>query len=133
MELFDDWRIERWLGREFGPAMLERFHALSHPAHRIDLWRYALLWMRGGVYLDIKTTLVRPLELTFQRNTSLPSFFGVVGSHDFMGDRFHNGVLATSARNPLLFRLLQHLLGTDVGLAKPRTLILGYMQTRLLS
>ena len=35
--------------------------ALATPAHRFDLWRYCALYV-GGVYLDVKSWLIRPLR-----------------------------------------------------------------------
>ena len=79
-----------FLLREFGPAVARRFDGFAHNAHRADLWRcvcarllivchdaptptspshgvvsYAVLYLRGGVYLDIKTKLARPLSHSF--------------------------------------------------------------------
>lgn len=48
----------------FGDAVVTRFHQLTG-AHRADLWRYCMLYRFGGVYLDIKTVLTKPLTEMF--------------------------------------------------------------------
>ena len=61
VRFFDDDACERYLREHFDPAVLARYHGLKRGAHRADLWRYCVLWREGGVYLDIKTELIRPL------------------------------------------------------------------------
>ena len=43
------------------PEYVSVFRRL-HGAHKADLFRYAVLYVHGGVYMDIKIKLVRPLE-----------------------------------------------------------------------
>ena len=112
VHVFDDEAIEQSIA-SVGEQMLERFRSFRHPAHRVDLWRYVTLYLRGGVYLDMKTVLVRPLERTFESDSTSPTLFGVIGEHDFMGDRFHNGVLAAPAGHPLFYKLVEQMLGAD--------------------
>lgn len=62
--LYDDADIEQFIATEYGPEILAVFNSISpyYGAARADLFRYLLLYKRGGVYLDIKSGLVRPLD-----------------------------------------------------------------------
>ena len=44
-------------------------------AHRADLWRYCVLYREGGLYMDIKTVLLRPLSeiIPRERNATVLS------------------------------------------------------------
>ena len=41
----------RYLRRFWGPAVARRFECTPNGAHKADLWRYAILYERGGVYV----------------------------------------------------------------------------------
>lgn len=38
----------------FNPNVLNAFDTLKPIAYKIDLWRYCILYLKGGIYLDIK-------------------------------------------------------------------------------
>jgi hypothetical protein len=60
----DDKEAEKWLKRWYGPPVLKQFHELSG-AHRADLLRFCWLYIKGGVYLDIKTVPLVHLDQIF--------------------------------------------------------------------
>ena len=56
----DDDACEAFIASQF-PHALHAFRRLKN-AHKADLWRYRVLYVHGGVYLDIKTVLHQPLR-----------------------------------------------------------------------
>ena len=58
--VYDNAQCEAFLKTHF-PQYVATFLALRG-AHKADLFRYAILYVRGGVYMDIKTPLVQPLS-----------------------------------------------------------------------
>lgn len=62
VRFFDDAACVRYLTDHFDPKIIERYNAITQGAHRADLWRYCVLYREGGVYIDIKTVLTRPLS-----------------------------------------------------------------------
>lgn len=69
---YDDDDVRRYISSSYGPEFLDYFEAL-HPrygAARADLFRYLLLYKEGGVYLDIKSRLSRPLNDVLQPTDS---------------------------------------------------------------
>lgn len=66
--LYDDASIERFVLEHYGPAMLA-YYARIDPAYgaaRADLFRYLAVYRLGGVYLDVKSTFVRPIDETIK-------------------------------------------------------------------
>ena len=61
--LWDDAAIEDFIAREYGTRVLEYYSRINpfYGACRADLFRYLLMYRMGGVYLDLKSTLARPL------------------------------------------------------------------------
>jgi len=63
-KVYDDREIADFIATVYGRRVLEYFLRInpSYGAARADLFRYLLMYKRGGVYLDIKSTLIRPLD-----------------------------------------------------------------------
>lgn len=50
---FDDAACAEFISKHFGPRALRAFWALRPGAFKADLFRYAYLFMHGGVYIDL--------------------------------------------------------------------------------
>jgi len=59
--VFDDTECHAFLKKHFHRAVADMFYQLEGP-HRSDVFRYAVLFVYGGVYIDIKTELLLPLS-----------------------------------------------------------------------
>ncbi len=73
-KLYDDADIEQYIKLNF-PELL-RFYLLINPlygAARADFFRYLLIYKEGGVYLDIKSGLSKPLNSIIQKNETFIS------------------------------------------------------------
>ncbi|UOG76065.1 hypothetical protein MTX78_05550 [Hymenobacter tibetensis] len=62
--IYDDADIVEFIKDNYGPKILGYYERINprYGAARADLFRYLLLYKRGGVYLDIKSTCLRPLD-----------------------------------------------------------------------
>lgn len=60
---YDDEAVSQFIETAYGPAMLKQFLKINpkYGAARADLFRYLCLYFHGGVYLDIKAKVSRPL------------------------------------------------------------------------
>jgi mannosyltransferase OCH1-like enzyme len=63
--LYDDEDCLRFIEENYGSDYLENYLSIDfrYGAARADYFRYLLLYKRGGVYLDIKSTVIFPLSL----------------------------------------------------------------------
>lgn len=52
--LFDDYDCREFIKNNFQEDVLNAFDRLIPGAYKADLWRYCILYKRGGIYLDIK-------------------------------------------------------------------------------
>lgn len=52
--LFDDNDCRNFIKNNFEPNVLHAFDSLIPGAYKADLWRYCVLYKKGGIYLDIK-------------------------------------------------------------------------------
>ncbi len=59
---YDDDDHFRFLRQHFEPRVVEAYGKITEGAFRADLWRYCILYAFGGVYADIDTICVTPLD-----------------------------------------------------------------------
>jgi len=52
--LYDDNDCRCFIQKHFKPDVLEAYDCLKPGAYKADLWRYCILFIYGGIYLDIK-------------------------------------------------------------------------------
>lgn len=61
-EFYDDERIIRFLKEEYEPKVLQAYNQLNIGAAKADFFRYAILYKKGGVYLDIDAYVLGHLD-----------------------------------------------------------------------
>ena len=52
--LYDDAMCREFIRKNYNKEVLNAFDKLKPGAYKADLWRYCILYKKGGVYLDIK-------------------------------------------------------------------------------
>ena len=102
--IFNDSAAVALLDEHFQPQVSALFRALKVGAHKADLFRYAVLYALGGVYLDIKTELLAPLDWLFEDRGSV---FLVI-SHIIPGS-IYNGILAAPSHQPIFLDMLRYM------------------------
>ena len=100
--IFDDIEIIEFLKKNYRSDVLKTFNLLKG-AHKADLFRYCWLYKFGGVYLDIKTELIRPLNEIFNKNYTY-SVLSIVR------DTIYQGVIATPPGNPVFLKLIKFMI-----------------------
>lgn len=113
LQLYDDARAIDLLRAHFRPMVLETFQRLKKGAHKADLFRYCLMYLFGGVYLDVKTVLIRPLRELFhdpaRKEVSLYLVYDYCESRVWCSPRIYNGILASVPRNPFFLQLIHNM------------------------
>ncbi|MDW9378707.1 glycosyltransferase family 32 protein [Chryseobacterium sp. JV558] len=59
---YDDQDIEKFITEEFPPEYIESYRKLTIGASKADFFRYAVLYKKGGIYLDIDSSIIKPFE-----------------------------------------------------------------------
>ena len=52
--IFDDTDCREFINNNFNREVVDAFDSLVPGTYKADLWRYCVLYMHGGIYLDIK-------------------------------------------------------------------------------
>jgi hypothetical protein len=104
--VLDDDEIISFLGEFFNDSVVKRFKKLKG-AYKADLARYCLLYIYGGLYLDIKTKLVKPIKDIFNKGDI---FYSVLSRGK---DHIYQGVIKTLPRNPIFLSLIDFMMNYD--------------------
>ena len=98
--LFDDNDCREFIAKHFDKQVLNAYDRLIPGAYKADLWRYCVLYIHGGIYMDIKLKCIngfRLIELT-------------ENSH-FVKDRnppltIYNALMVSQKGNPFLWKAI---------------------------
>lgn len=104
---YDDNQCRDFLHNHFIPEVLQKFDELKG-AHKADLFRYCILYIFGGVYLDIKTVLVRPLKEIFDHD--IYSFYSALSINQYS---IYQGILAVNPLNDIMKHSVNFILNTS--------------------
>jgi len=101
--LYDDAMCRTFIQQHFGEEVVFAYDKLIPGAYKADLWRYCILYMKGGIYLDIKYSCIAPfklIELTTQEH--------YVRDREYVGmDGIYQALLVCYPRNPILHACIQ--------------------------
>ena len=61
--LYDDEMCKEFIKDNFDEEILYTFNKLKPGAYKADLWRYCILYIKGGIYLDIKFKCINNFKL----------------------------------------------------------------------
>lgn len=62
-ELFDENECKKFIENNFPDNVLYAYNCLSPSSYKSDLWRYCVLFIKGGIYLDIKYNTINNFKL----------------------------------------------------------------------
>lgn len=101
--IYDDSDCIKFINKYFGEKVVKRFKALKG-AHKADLFRYCLLYIKGGIYLDVKTELIMPLKDIFTKDNT---FYTVLAKSN---KQIYQGVIATPKGNEIFLKLIDFMM-----------------------
>lgn len=120
--LLTDDELDNFVNTEFADwsDVVECYHKLNMMVAKVDFWRYLVLYKYGGVYMDMDSAMIRPLDelirdtdnavITFEGNMENFVQWAMIfaPSHPILkhtidlvidnikNDRFHNDILNTT-------------------------------------
>ena len=95
--LFDDNDCIEFIDKYFHKDVLDAFNKLKPGAYKADLWRLCVLYINGGVYIDIKMSCINNFKL-----------IEIIDKEHYVKDRswtkgkIYNGFLVCKEGNPFL-------------------------------
>jgi len=155
--LFNDEACRKFLVRSFPCDIVNAYDLLIPTAFKADLWRYCILYMYGGVYMDIKYKWVGELDhctldcaiggvftirdminqMLLHNNNN--NSFGYNTDNILVLERdapglwpyghfgIHNAFMISKPKNPLFFKCIQHI----VSYSKTKLMVPSYLSSNL--
>jgi mannosyltransferase OCH1-like enzyme len=100
--LFDDNDCREFIKQHFKPDVVHAFDSLIPGAYKADLWRLCVLFIRGGIYMDIKFTCVNGFRL-----------IALTEKNHFVKDRpinsIFNSLIVSEKGNIFLFKAIRNI------------------------
>ena len=108
LNIYNDIEGEIFIKKFFNDEVVEKYKKMRG-AHKADLLRYCLLYIYGGVYADIKTVFIKPLDEV------IPQSFGgvVIVNSEFMNGTVYNGFIACPPGKDLFLKLIEYIMSVD--------------------
>ena len=98
--LFDDDDIDNFIKKNFDIKIYNLYKKLNVGAAKADFWRYCILYINGGVYLDIDSDIIRPLdELIEDEDKCIITREGNLGF-------FNNWIMIFEKHHPILLETI---------------------------
>lgn len=97
--VYDDNECIEFLSKNYNSMTVKRFKNLKG-AFKSDLFRYCWLYKNGGVYMDIKTILIKDIDEIFIDRTKL---YTVKSKNNF---QIYQGIISTPPNNPIFKKLI---------------------------
>ena len=87
--------------KKYAPEYIEAYHTLYPVAYKADLFRYILIYIKGGIYLDHKYIL----RTSFERllSESCNQFY----CHDVDNSLLFNSIIISTPENPQIKELIE--------------------------
>ena len=99
--LYDDADCLDFITTYFDKSVVDAYNTLLPGAYKADLWRYCVLYIRGGVYLDIKYYPVNGFK--FLELTNQEYFAKDIEPN---GGGIYNAILITKPNNTILLNCI---------------------------
>ena len=93
--LYDEEDCREFIKNNFEPDILQAYNSLIPCSYRSDLWRFCVLYINGGIYMDIKYRCVNNFK--FIALTEKEHFI-----RDYGGTRTHTGLIVTLPQNEIM-------------------------------
>lgn len=104
-EFYDDARIEQFLLQEYSADVVAAYQKIQIGAAKADFFRYAVLYKRGGIYLDIDSRIVRPLDRWIRSDDE-----AIISLENNPGEVYVQWALVYDAGHPFLEKTIELML-----------------------
>jgi glycosyltransferase involved in cell wall biosynthesis len=105
-KLFDDEDCRVFIKEHFPEEVLLAYDALIPGAYKADLWRYCVLYIHGGIYLDVKIQLVDGLTFHSFVDKEYVVRDGKIVKNGIEYASIYNGLMICKKKNPSLLNTI---------------------------
>ena len=104
--LYDDDDCRKFIAENFDNDVLYAYDSLIPGAYKADLWRYCILYKKGGIYLDIKYKCMDGFKLITLTDDE---YFVKDRTLDFNNRSIYNGFIVSKPNNKILMNCINNI------------------------
>ena len=109
---FSDDECADFLKNNYDKSIYETFSKIYYGAYKADFFRYCYLYMKGGIWTDITSVCVEPLDNILDNNPDVDCFL----TRDIVSKKrkkcvhgIYNSFMISKPKNPILLNLINHI------------------------
>ena len=106
--VYNDETSRNFIEEYFGNHLVKKYDSL-YGCFKADFFRYCLLYVKGGIYMDIKTLLTEDLNLIFHDLNKDHQMYTCLSMNT---KSIYQGIIATSPCNPFIMQAIYRMLIT---------------------
>lgn len=108
-EFYDDDACYSFLVEHFSPVVANAWTQILPGAYKADLWRYCVLYVHGGVYLDIKGDVLIGFDQMFSKLDRIADFMITDEVHPYVTQGYYwNGFMMSEPHHEFCYRAIKH-------------------------
>ena len=100
--LYDDMEADQFIRYNFDEYTYKCFSQLNIGASRADFWRYCILYINGGIYLDLDADITRPLDELIQEDDK-----GII-TRESHNEIFNQWILIFEKEHPIMKKSIEN-------------------------
>ena len=104
--LFDDDECKIFIQNHFPVEVLIAYESLIPGAYKADLWKLCILYIYGGIYIDIKLQFCNNYNLTYLIDKEQFVFDGTYLDNDIQRTSIYNALMICQQNNPILLKTI---------------------------
>lgn len=108
--VFDDIKCQQFISKFFGDNVLNAYNRLVPGAYKADLWRYCILYIYGGIYIDIDTICITPIDLFINDSIEFMTVVDLNNSKTLGNHNIFSGFIASVPNHPILLDSINRIL-----------------------
>lgn len=98
--LYDDNEMDIFIKTNFNINIYNTYKKLNVGAAKADFWRYCILYLNGGVYLDIDSDILRPLDELIEEDEKC------IITRENNAGAFNNWIMIFEKHHPILLETI---------------------------
>ena len=102
VKVYDEEMCRKFIENNFDEDVLNSYNSLKPCSYKSDLWRFCVLYINGGIYIDIKYRCINNFKL-----------IALTEKEHFVKDREHYGtytaLIVTLPKNQIMFECIQRI------------------------
>ena len=100
--LYDDKEIDEFIKLNFDEYVYNAYSKLNIGAARADFWRYCILYKFGGIYLDLDSEILKPLDELIDENDQ------AIVTREHNKGCFNNWIMIFQKDHPILLETINN-------------------------